>query len=156
MKIKIAFLTTLLLTAALFSCDNEDSTDKSAELALLLNGCWTEIENESFIQFAGTNYTFCFLSDTEFTLELESWTDAISETIPTGQWTDYVKGTYVLSNESLEITGDFMDSNFSTFVNNRFGESKLERTFEIEVASETEMILDKNDMNPTREIRLVK
>ena len=150
MNTKIINLTTILLILTLFSCDNE------VELSLPLTDCWTEIEHETILQFAGTNHIFCFLSDAEFTLELQSWTDAIGDINAPNPWTEYIKGTYVFSSDSFEIKGSYMDSVFINSVTNSSGETEYARTYEVKVVSETEIILNNNDDNPTREIRLLK
>ena len=163
MKNKIIILTTFLLTLTLISCDKEENTvdnneevlEEVVQLVLPLTDCWAEIEQEDLLQFSGTSHTFCFISDSEFTLERESWTDIVSDINIPNSWTEYIKGSYTLTNESFEITGSYMDSDFMNFETSRFGESELVRTFEVKVVSENEMILDNNEDLPYLGIRLV-
>jgi len=158
MKTKIIILTSAILLVSILSCNKEPIIDEeeTVQLDLPLTDCWTEIEEESFLQFSGSNHIFCFLNDTEFTLKLESWTDIISDPNTPTRWTEYIKGAYVLTNESFEISGNYMDAEFLNLVPGHSGGTSLTRTFEVKVISETEMILDNNDMSPTRGIRLVQ
>ena len=48
-----------------------------------------------------------------------------------------------------------MASDYTNFVDNNLGESEFEKTFEVKVISETEMILDNDDIMPFRGIRLL-
>lgn len=155
MKSNYIILTSLLLIFTLFSCERDRVNDEIVEITLMPAGCWTEIEHESTLQFAGTNHTFCFLSDTEFKLELESWSDIVTDINTPNTWSEYIKGTYVWTNESLEITGLYMDSDYTNFVTSRSGETEYSKTYEVKVVSETEFILDNNDIMPYRGIRLL-
>jgi len=156
MKVKIIILTTLILGLTLLSCDREDVTGDPMDSNLPLSDCWTEIEEDGVLQFSGSNHIFCFVTDTEFTLEQERWTDIISDINAPTRWTDYIKGTYVLTNESFEVKGNYMDSDFVNLGTSQFGETEFAKTFEVKVVSETEMILDNNDIAPYLGIRLVK
>ena len=86
---------------------------------------------------------------------MESWTDIIVDNAPS-RWVEYIKGSYSLSNESFEFSGRYTDENFENFVLSRFGNEELEMTFAVTAVSQTEIILDKNEMFPTNGIRLVK
>jgi len=155
MKLKINVLTIILLSLGLLSCEKQELTSDPIEIPLSIIDCWTEIEDTTVLQFSGTNYAFCFLNETQFTLELESWTDIVSDTNSPSSWIEYIKGTYVFTGESLEISGSYMDSEFENFVTNRLGETEFAKNFKVKVVSETEMILDNDDVNPYRGIRLV-
>ena len=151
MKLQTIIITTLLILT-LFSCDSDSC--ESVEISLPLTDCWLEFEPESFIQFAGSNHTFCFLSDTEFTLQLDSWTDAIVAG-GSGQWTEYIRGTYVLTSDAFEVTGKYTESDFVTLVTNSIGETDFANTYALKVVSETELVLDNNVERPTQAIRLM-
>ena len=148
MNIKTTFLFIAILLFILFSCSEDE------EIVLPLTDCWIEVEEESVIQFGGTNFKFCFLSDTEFTLELLSWTDQIVIG-GCGNQTEYIKGTYIWTSESFEVVGNYVDSDFVVSASSCLGETEYTRTFTVKVISATEMILDNNDDNPTRGIRLL-
>ena len=160
MKNQIIILTTILLSIFIAACDREEMNaeleEEQMELPLPLGDCWTEVDEESVLQFAGSNHTFCFLNDTEFTLELDSWTDIIADINAPSQWTEYIKGTYTLTNDSFMVTGRYMDSEFLDLVTSRFGETEFENTYEVTVVSETEFILNNNDDQPYLGIRLLK
>ena len=155
MKFNIITLTVILLTSTLFSCSEDEITNEIVESAFSPTGCWIEMEDESMFQFSGTNYTFCFLNDTMFTLKLESWTDIVVDINSPIHWSEYIKGTYVLTNESFEISGNYMDVDFMNFELSHFGETELEKTFEVKVVSESEIILNNNEISPHLGIRLL-
>ena len=129
--------------------------DTRAALSLPLSDCWTEIEDEAVLQFSGSNHNFCFLNDSEFTLEIKSWSDILSDNLPSER-IEYIKGAYILTNETFEISGIYMDSDFQNATTGIFGDSEFEKAFDVKVISETEFILDNNDMFPYRAIRLLK
>ena len=159
MKANFFGLVIFLLLITLFSCKKDPTfieiTSEFVEIDLSTFDCWTEKEDESILQFAGSNHTFCFLNDEEFTLILDSWTDVISPSSPS-HWTEYIKGTYVWTNESFEITGKYMDADFINFETSLSGATDFSKLFTVKVVTETEMILDHNNDFPYLGIRLLK
>lgn len=156
MKLCLSTWTVIFLISTLISCDRDGNNNLLEEMALPPTDCWTEIEDDSFIQFAGSNHIFCFLSGTEFTLELERWTDVVSDINAPNNSFEYIKGTYVWANDSFEIAGSYMDSDYINFVSNPAGETDYTKTYEVKVISDKEMILDDKDNYPNRRIRLVQ
>lgn len=160
MKSKPIILSALLVFSTLISCENGiiDTAEEEIvveAITIMPNGCWIEMEDEAIFQFAGTNHTFCFLNSTEFTLELESWTDALIDLNDPGRWTEHIKGEYIWTNESLEVSGSYFDSEYTNSTTSKYGETEFIRAFEVKVISETEIILDNNEDNPYLEIRLL-
>lgn len=139
-----------LILVISFSCSKEAIIPDFSD-------CWKEIESEEVLQFAGANYTFCFLNDTELTIEITRWTDVIEIDGPNCQSnTNYIKGTYTWTNESLETLGIYTTSDFSTPDSICNGQTEFERNYTMEVVSETEVILDKNENSSVLGIRLIK
>lgn len=124
------------------------------EIMIDFINCWEEVEYEGGIQFEGSNYTFCFLNETELTIETVKWTDIGG--LNCGNSVEYIKGTYVLTSGTLEIEGVYTDLEFSMPDSNCEGNMDFQRSFKVKVISETEFILDQNNERPYLGIRLIK
>lgn len=141
------YMVSFFIVFILCSCNKE-------EIMIDFINCWEEVEHEGYIQYEGSNYTFCFLNDTELTIEKVKWSDLIG--LNCRNSVEYIKGTYVFTNKALEIQGVYTDLDFSIPDSSCEGNMDFQKSFKVEVISRTEFILDQNDERPYLGIRLIK